>query len=67
MTLLIITMLVLLSAPLVPLYEWSQAGMNGIVLAKMMGFQVGCTLIFGGVLVLCTRAKKHEIYGACAA
>ncbi|ROV96010.1 hypothetical protein VMCG_08013 [Cytospora schulzeri] len=67
MTILIITMLVLFSAPLVPLYEWSQAGINGKVLAKMMGFQVGCTLIFGGVLALCTRAKKHEIYGACAA
>lgn len=67
MILLIITMLFLFSAPLVPLYEWSQADITGTVLAKMMGFQVGCTLVFGGVLALCTRAKKHEIYGACAA
>lgn len=67
MSILILTMLFLLSAPLVPLYEWSQAGIDGKVLAKMMGFQVGCTLLFGGVLALCTRAKKHEIYGACAA
>ncbi|KAJ0119570.1 hypothetical protein J7T55_013773 [Diaporthe amygdali] len=67
MTLLILTMLFLFSAPLVPLYEWSQGGIDGKVLAKMMGFQVGCTLMFGGVLSLCTRAKKHEIFGACAA
>lgn len=67
MSILIITMLLLLSVPLVPLYEWSQAGIDGKVLAKMMGFQAGCTLLFGGVLALCTRAKKHEIYGACAA
>lgn len=67
MTILIITMLLLFSAPLVPLYEWSQQTITGVVLAKLMGFQVGCTLIFGAVLGLCTRAKKHEIYGACAA
>lgn len=67
MSLLILTMLFLFSAPLVPLYEWSQGGIDGKILAKMMGFQVGCTLMFGGVLALCTRAKKHEIFGACAA
>lgn len=67
MSILIVTMLFLLSAPLVPLYEWSQAGIDGKVLAKMMGFRVCCILLFGGVLALCTRAKKHEIYGACAA
>lgn len=67
MSLLILTMLFLFSAPLVPLYEWSQSGIDGKTLAKMMGFQVGCTLMFGGVLALCTRAKKHEIFGACAA
>ncbi|KAK7707937.1 hypothetical protein SLS64_006759 [Diaporthe eres] len=42
-------------------------GIDGKILAKMMGFQVACTLMFGGVLALCTRAKKHEIFGACAA
>ena len=67
MSILILTMLFLFSAPLVPLYGWSQAEIDGMVLAKMMGFQVGCTLLFGGVLALCTRAKKHEIFGACAA
>lgn len=67
MVLLITTMLALFSVPLVPLYEWSQQDVSGVVLAKMMGFQIGCTLLFGGVLALCTRAKKHEIYGACAA
>lgn len=67
MSILILAMLFLLSAPLVPLYEWSQADMDGKVLAKMMGFQVGCTLMFGGLLALCTRARKHEIFGACAA
>lgn len=67
MSILIFTMLFLLSAPLVPLYGWSQEDIDGKVLAKMMGFQVCCTLAFGGVLALCTRAKKHEIFGACAA
>lgn len=67
MSLLILTMLFLFSAPLVPLYLWAQEGIDGKVLAKMMGFQVACTLMFGGVLALCTRAKKHEIFGACAA
>lgn len=69
MTLLIITMLLLFSGPLVPLYTWSRDpdGINEVILAKMMGFQVGCTLVFGGVLALCTRARKHEIFGACAA
>lgn len=67
MAVVILTMLLLFSAPLVPLYEWSQAKIDGKLLAKMMGFQVGCTLLFGGVLAICTRAKKHEIFGACAA
>lgn len=67
MSLLILTMLFLFSAPLVPLYSWSQDGIDRKVLAKMMGFQASCTLAFGGVLALCTRAKKHEIFGACAA
>lgn len=67
MSLLILTMLFLFSAPLVPLHLWAKGGIDGKILAKMMGFQVACTLMFGGVLALCTRAKKHEIFGACAA
>ncbi|POS69243.1 hypothetical protein DHEL01_v212366 [Diaporthe helianthi] len=67
MTILIAAMLFLFSAPLVPLWLWSQTEIDGTVLAKMMGFQVGCTLAFGGVMAICTRAKKHEIFGACAA
>ena len=40
---------------------------TGQTLAKMMGLIVSCALAFGVVLSVCTRAKKHEIFGSCAA
>lgn len=60
-------MLVFFSVPLMPLYLWSQENMgDGTTLAKMMGLQASCALMFGVVLAACTRAKKHEILTACA-
>lgn len=66
-TILIILMMVFFSVPLVPLYLWSQQDMDdGTTLAKMMGLQASCALMFGVVLAACTRAKKHEILTASA-
>ncbi|KAK3401496.1 hypothetical protein B0T20DRAFT_492207 [Sordaria brevicollis] len=40
---------------------------TGETLAKVMGLIVACAFAFGVVLSVCTRAKKHEIFGSCAA
>jgi hypothetical protein len=66
MCILIVLMLALLSGPLMPLYQWAQGIVDGIAMAKMMVLQVSCTLLFGVVLALCTKARKHEIFTACA-
>jgi preprotein translocase subunit SecG len=79
MVILILLMLCLLCLPLVPLYSWTQGGggqadgetdsaaVTGQTLAKIMGLIVACAFAFGVVLSVCTRAKKHEIFGSCAA
>lgn len=79
MVILIFLMLCLLCLPLVPLYSWTQEGsgpadggtdsasVTGQMLAKIMGLIVACAFAFGVVLSVCTRAKKHEIFGSCAA
>ncbi|KAH7635317.1 hypothetical protein B0T09DRAFT_370564 [Sordaria sp. MPI-SDFR-AT-0083] len=82
MVILILLMLCLLCLPIIPLYSWTQGGggdkkdgeseeestaITGQTLAKMMGLIVSCALAFGVVLSVCTRAKKHEIFGSCAA
>jgi len=66
MVILISLMLFLLSAPLYPLWRWGQEAINGATMAKIMVLQCSCTLIFGTVLSLCTRAKRHEIFAAAA-
>ncbi|KAK1774852.1 hypothetical protein QBC45DRAFT_24718 [Copromyces sp. CBS 386.78] len=80
MVILILLMLCLLCLPIIPLYSWTQGGggdkadddahsaaVTGQTLAKMMGLIVACAFAFGVVLSVCTRAKKHEIFGSCAA
>ena len=58
----------LLSAPLYPLYLWTQTDkMDGQTIAKIMGLQCSCTLLFGIVLTLCTKARRVEIFMACSA
>ncbi|KAK3955217.1 hypothetical protein QBC32DRAFT_380493 [Pseudoneurospora amorphoporcata] len=80
MVILILLMLCLLCLPIIPLYSWTQGGggdkadddahsaaVTGQTLAKIMGLIVACAFAFGVVLSICTRAKKHEIFGSCAA
>ncbi|KAK3690188.1 hypothetical protein B0T22DRAFT_379341, partial [Podospora appendiculata] len=67
MVILILLMLSLLCVPLYPLFIWTQGTVDGPVLAKIMGLMVSCTFLFGLVLSVCTRARKHEIFGTCAA
>ncbi|KAK0392941.1 hypothetical protein NLU13_2435 [Sarocladium strictum] len=58
----------LLSAPLYPLFSWTQgANVDGTHMAMIMGLQTGCTTVFGVVLHLCTIAKRHEIFTASVA
>ena len=75
MVILITLMLSLLCLPIIPLYNWAQPGggqtdedsVSGRTLAKMLGLIVACAFAFGVVLSVRTRAKKHEIFGSCAA
>ncbi|CAJ2507328.1 Uu.00g085140.m01.CDS01 [Anthostomella pinea] len=66
MMILIAVMLVLLSGPLYPLYWWSQSNMDGLTMAKIMGLQCCCAMVFGLVLSVCTTAKRHEMLTASA-
>lgn len=56
-----------LTLPLYPLFHWSQSpNLDGATMAKIMGLQTSCTLLFGLVLTACTTAKRHEIFTASA-
>ncbi|SPO00259.1 uncharacterized protein DNG_03104 [Cephalotrichum gorgonifer] len=64
----IVLLMALLSGPLYPLYLWTRAEtLGGRDIAKIMGLQCGCTLLFGVVLAGCTKARRIEIFAACSA
>lgn len=67
-SLLIVLLMALLSAPLYPLYRWTQTDpLDGRTIAMIMGLQCSCTLLFGTVLAACTKARRVEIFMACSA
>lgn len=68
MTVLVILIMALLSAPLYPLYMWTDTDkLNGRGIAMILGLQCGCALLFGTVLAACTKARWVEIITACSA
>lgn len=68
MTLLTTLVLALLSAPLYPLYVWTDTDkLDGRTIAMILGLQCSCALLFGMVLAVCTKARWVEIIMACSA
>ncbi|KAF7562369.1 hypothetical protein G7046_g1783 [Stylonectria norvegica] len=67
MTIMIGMMMLLLTAPLYPLFYWSRVEkLDAKTMAAIMLLQTSCTCVFGVVLRLCTTAKRHEIFTASA-
>lgn len=67
-TLLIVLVATLLSAPLYPLFHWTQGEkLDGTRMAMIMALQTSCTILFAVVLTACTTAKRHEIFTASVA
>lgn len=68
MAVLVILIMTLLSAPLYPLYIWTDTDkLDGRGIARILGLQCGCALLFGTVLAACTRARWVEIITVCSA
>lgn len=68
MAVLITLLMVLLSAPLYPLYRWTDTDkLDGRTIAMILGLQCSCALLFGAVLAMCTKARWVEIITACSA